>query len=272
MNTAQLSEIVNTVKNDPFRKGEVTHLISDLSDLSKDMLIQFLATEGIPLKTGQRFSTDQMQPREICPWIPQVDPKKKKAPVTWQDTVKALKPIVSTDELRPAMCSVYFDLDNDTVVATDAHKLVAVRQHESLKQFEQNTLINAKTGTPIDDRFPNYKAVIRDAHQYESVCTIEYLKNHAKAALDASKVFIEDTPVILAIDLPDGNTWYGNPKLIFDVCSALQTFGTQSAFIKFNGPFNYLMLETVTKTALVMPYQVKNWEESSKKFIRYACF
>lgn len=273
MNTQpNFSHILQSIQSDPFTKGEHLKHTHDMDPHNLELLIECLATEGIPLKTGQRFSIDQLKTRELKPWIANTQPKLKKAPTTWQDTVKALKHIVSTDELRPAMCAVYFHLENNSIIATDAHKLVAIRYHESIKEFTESTLINAKTGQQIDDRFPNYQAVIRETHQYEAVCNIEYLKNHAKACLNAAKVFTEDTPVLLVIDLPDGNQWIGNPKLLYDVCTALQTFGTHSAMIKFNGPTNYLMLETVTKTALVMPYRVENWEESTKKFIKYTCF
>lgn len=108
---------------------------------------------------------------------------------------KGLETLLSTylseDELRPAMTGIYFDSQNKSIAATDAHKLIKLKMPETVSEIVETGIYKTKANiekeyrnivkrTPsyatdkpfdeffaenakIDGKYPNYDAVIPDS-------------------------------------------------------------------------------------------------------------
>lgn len=131
----------------------------------------------------------------------------------------SFKGVVATDDLRPAMMGVYYNVDRQELAATNAHILAVL----PYKVTGKNRIINIgkpfsvnessgkvtgiKTGDEIDARYPDYHVVVPednfliykniDAHKlYEQVNAV------IKANSKFKKYNADDEPIILSFDTP----------------------------------------------------------------------
>lgn len=90
------------------------------------------------------------------------DLKLKKAPALRKKAEDSLELIVSRDQLRPVMSGVY--VEEDRLIATDAHKLVVLEAQPDKKDIGKIININPRySGTDakyVEGKYPNYEAVI----------------------------------------------------------------------------------------------------------------
>jgi hypothetical protein len=70
--------------------------------------------------------------------------------------------VVSKDDLRPALQGVYYDADEGVKVATDGYKMVVTPD----SRIKKSKVVNPKTGDMINEKFPNWKAVVPDSDTY----------------------------------------------------------------------------------------------------------
>lgn len=109
--------------------------------------------------------------------------KYKRKLMSFEELIKYLvKNVCSKDDLRPAMCSVYYDMQTNNLAATDAHILIKLpiknlpisdrldniysvdAEKYSLSKYQQNSFkldkYNDLINEDLSDRYPDYESVL----------------------------------------------------------------------------------------------------------------
>ncbi|HQG38547.1 MAG TPA: hypothetical protein PLK15_05405, partial [Chitinophagales bacterium] len=175
--------------------------------------------------------------------------------------IESLSKIVSGDDLRPALASVFIDGDN--YIATDAHKLIVIKRNESdesviakmkeslLKRYKKvasdkdakiavekeilklkdgidGKLLNLKAGEIVDAKFPDYKAVIPENIKKTKpldIQTIIDITNGAKNVL--RNVSGSKKGMVIPFTGYESINIGVNPEYFLDVLQALQANGAK---------------------------------------------
>ena len=108
-----------------------------------------LASSAIDFSAGTGQFKLVGEPAETYPEIPQMDSGDVSLKIQSDILTRAIsKTIFATgnDQLRPAMCGVFFEMKPDgvTFVATDAHKLVRYRRSDVLPVKERSFVVPKK--------------------------------------------------------------------------------------------------------------------------------
>ncbi len=176
--------------------------------------------------------------------------------------IESLKGIVGTDITRPSLMGVYFDGDNGKLVATDAHKLIIIP--DPLVQGTLNRLINPKNGEKIEDRAPNYYAVIPESSEYNITVNLDDLIAQVNGLKKTSnffdKKYNEETKSITEVR---ARIEYGdkleksisfNPSVALPLLKAMSAFGVTKVNIGINNPSSAIMFDGDNGvTGLLMP-------------------
>ena len=149
---------------------------------------------------------------------------------------KLTMPIISDDDLRPAMMGNFFDMESKKIVSTDAHKLTAINMPKDTYNFiaqkynkelnenpkglifhtlsqlqkDYNTMVKNQGNNPItisfdefvklneivDAKYPNYDAVIPKEFTNEIYVDYTKLYWYAKVLLDAK--IINDATLLVS--------------------------------------------------------------------------
>lgn len=168
------------------------------------------------------------------------------------DDLSAFKNIVLKDEMRPNLSGVFFDQQNSMVVATDANKMLIVRQAVPKQMF-----INPKTGAEVDAKFPDYVSVVpvytKVIHEIDLRDWSEKLKDWAAFNKKQKTVFMKHR---IYMDVDDEQVQL-DPQLLYELMQALIKLGYPYADIGFdraNRALSFLTLDGKT-TGLFMPMQ-----------------
>jgi len=220
-----------------------------------------------------------------------IQPTSKKATVSKKSGVGSLQKVVANDEMRPNLQSVYFEEGN--MIATDANQLVIIKQKESndeiLNQFKEavvkrlgklvgatqakkeaekyllenkigkdvsGKILDFKSGTVVDGKYPNYKAVIPYNTLYTGEINIQELIDLANGTNNVFKN-IDSTANGILFDFKDGEnviTIGFNPEILLNNLQALQSNGSTKVELGVSAPNRALTIKTDNGNfGLVMP-------------------
>lgn len=193
----------------------------------------------------------------------EINPKPIEKPVSAlkdnseKSKAESLKDIVSDDEIRPQMWGVYHDKKNGFLVATDAHKLVRIKEDNITKEG----IFVPKTGQKIDAKFPDYNVVIPTDNQIKINVSLKELRPKLEGMERANKFFVTD-PTILA-NIQVGETEYlFSPKLLNDIFKVLEQHGRDNVTIELGKPNRALVINSGDITALAMPTIINDSDNS----------
>lgn len=214
------------------------------------------------ITSKDKFSRSEWPTGEVNTKPVQSNPKLKadftKGRPTDGDVANALTNIPSVDPNRKAMSGVYFDQKGGVAVATDGHVLVRL----SVPDITETKIVKPKTLERIDpsNPFPNYAAVIPEAHKVPSASKIPIGEIIAEAdGILAKRKYFEkgygwDGPLL---KIGGGeNAPYVNPELIYDALNALRHTGAKDVNVHVYTPNRAILFEDAAKPkniALVMP-------------------
>jgi len=223
-----------------------------------------------------------------------IQPTSKKATVSKKSGVGSLQKVVANDEMRPNLQSVYFEEGN--MIATDANQLVIIKQKESndeiLNQFKEavvkrlgklvgatqakkeaekyllenkigkdvsGKILDFKSGTVVDGKYPNYKAVIPYNTLYTGEVNIQELIDLANGTNNVFKN-IDSKANAIVFDFKDGEntiTIGFNPEILLNNLQALQSNGSTKVELGVSAPNRALTIKTDNGNfGLVMPLMI----------------
>ena len=125
----------------------------------------------------EKWDKDNL-PRDRSLNVKPIPTKVKKVDLkTQQGKIEALKPITSKDDLRPNMQGVFHDADKKVLVATDAHKMVVIKDPTIKKTLIQD--VTGKVvglGKEIDAKYPDYSVVIPESAPIKQKVNVQQLQ------------------------------------------------------------------------------------------------
>jgi len=162
-----------------------------------------------------------------------------------KDFSKVFGVFASDDELRPAMTGVNFD-DNGLCI-TDAHKMVFIPKSKYSQYFpEEEGIFEFGSGRKIDERYPNYSAVIpqnnTEVHQIDVVKLLTYCNMILKgqycnqSSFQCSFVYGKESPKTIGFNL----------KFLKTILEFWLKMGFKKLFISIEAP---------NRAALFSPYE-----------------
>lgn len=162
-----------------------------------------------------------------------------------KDFIKLVSGFASDDQLRPAMTGVNFD--DKGLCVTDAHKMVFIPKSKYSQYFsKEEGIFEFGSGKKIDDRFPNYQAIIpqnnTEVHQIDVVKLLTYCNMVMKGqycnqtSFQCSFVYGKESPKIIGFNLKFLKT--------------ILEFWLRMGFKKL-----YLSIEAPNRSVLFSPYE-----------------
>lgn len=147
------------------------------------------------------------------------------------------------DDLRPSICGVYHD--NGWQVATNGHMVIAVKQSYA---EEREGKIIAKDGSVIEDRYPNWRAVIPAyTNEYKTFrMDMAELSEALRKAKAHTKVYGKDACQISL----SGEIWF-RPDLLHLFATAMKEDGADE--IQYLSSDRGAVVKTDTIQLLLMP-------------------
>lgn len=184
------------------------------------------------------------------------EPKPKRVKVT-DDKLEALKGCVlqgHKDDVREALRGVYYDVEEQMMIATDAHVLAGLGEplggESRIVSPMDNKIIHRYKGEALVGRYPNWKAVIPDAPLLIDNIKVSDIIAICNAAIMRLKWFdlnSEDFPVMLQIFNEKGEDVYFNPENVMRGATALAANGVEKVHLYWNGsPTKALMMRSST--------------------------
>jgi len=199
------------------------------------------------------------------------EPKPKRVKVT-DDKLEALKGCVlqgHKDDVREALRGVYYDVEEQMMIATDAHVLAGLgAQLEGESRIVSpmdNKIIHRYKGETLVGRFPNWKAAIPEAPLLIDNIKVSDIIAICNAAIMRLKWFDlsgEGYPVTLQVFNEKGEDVYFDPENIMRGATALAANGVEKVHLYWNGsPTKALMMRSSTTAnrdiCLCMPAVLK---------------
>ena len=177
------------------------------------MLIEALAEGGVKLPENQK-----LQEVNVAFEIPNQQVSIPKSKGDLQD----FKDIVSTDDLRPAMMGVFVSTDG-FLVGTDAHKLVKFKSNlfygeevDKIIDLKKYIGTNGKSIDFIDQKYPNYDAIIPRDNEYKRTSLNTYaFYNFCKSTIYLKKYQTSD--IFHLTLLVEGKEYKFNPILFAEI-------------------------------------------------------
>ncbi|MEN0047858.1 MAG: hypothetical protein AAF806_12425, partial [Bacteroidota bacterium] len=157
-----------------------------------------------------------------------------------------LKEIVSKDELRPAMNGVFYDKE-DWIVATDGHKLLAIK-HEHEKKYT----VYYKNGQKIKGRsYPNWESVIPDIYKYKYTYTLTIDK--LAKYLEVASFFVgkTDNKVHFKFDPKRKQVYTLNATLLKQILKVFKSMGMEQIEIHLSGLLNFNAYKSLRNTGVI---------------------
>lgn len=205
------------------------------------------------------FIGDYLPEGEIYP-KPIDKPVQKLKDNTTKSKAESLKGIVNDDDMRPVMNGVYYDKENGFLVATDAHKLVKIKD----ANIEKQGVFDIKTGEEIEGKYPNYDAVIPENNPIKLDISIKELRPKLEGMERANRFFATDPTILARIEVGD-NEYLFSPKLLNDILKVLEQHGHDKVTIELSTPTRALVIKEGDITALAMPIYTSSRDDVRRK-------
>ena len=176
--------------------------------------------------------------------------------------LSAFKTIVIKDEMRPAMQGVFFDKENNAIVATDARKMLIVYDAKVGKQG----IINPKNGQEIDAKFPNWHEVVPlNTKGVENISVTELIDKTSDLAKENKKIKYERDKKIVTYEI-GGDVFGFDPLILNEGLLALKSLGYEDVTMTFSQPNRATIFHTKDGKVdlLVMPVMVGENIESDR--------
>lgn len=173
-----------------------------------------------------------------------------------QSKAASLKDITSSDPLRPVMSGVYHDKENGVLVATDAVKLVAIKD----KNIKKTAIIDLK-GKEIEGRFPNYTAVIPKDNPIQQEIDVKGFRSRLEGISRANK-FFDTSKSVIHVRLKIGDMEYGfDAEYLNDILKIFEQNGYKKVTLQLSTPSRAIVIQEKDITGLLPPVQM---DETSK--------
>jgi len=214
------------------------------------MLVEAYQEAGERFPQNETISLDHNSQVSIAP----INPSKPKT----QGLLEDFKNIVGKDQLRPSTSGVY--VDGSALVSTNAHILVRDVMPKNpytdkwdKKIIDLPTYIKSKGDVlrEIDDKFPNYEAVIPTDTPIRLMVDIYAMYNLARSAA----FYLKLTGVSffgLRIKAKD-EIFTFNPVLLADLCEYMVRKGVGKAELRLSTPNRPAIFDFGASVALIMP-------------------
>jgi|LakMenEpi03Aug12_release.lakeMendotaPanAssembly.Ray.scaffolds.fasta_scaffold339271_2 hypothetical protein len=222
-------------------------------------LLEAMQQEGAKFPENQKLTLEQETNSkfQITPLNPSV-PKSK-------GVLEDFKNIVGSDVFRPSMNGVF--VDNDVLVATDAHKLVVFENDDfkehNLKIIDLTTYLGTKGAkfAFVDATFPKYEQILPTNYEQKiKDFPIYALYNFAQSAIAMKKLQTSD---VFACRLMFGDTPIAfNPIILSELTGFMLAKGIDTCTIEYDTPNKAVLLKTDSKNlGLIMPLYSSGQDE-----------
>ena len=205
----------------------------------------------------EKWDKDDL-PRDRSLNVKPIPTKVKKVDLkTQQGKIEALKPITSKDDLRPNMQGVFHDADKKVLVATDAHKMVVIKDPTIKKTFIQD--VTGKVvglGKEIDAKYPDYSVVIPESAPIKQKVNVQQMLDETAGLARASDFFVDKDHLGIAAKITIGDKeFFFNPRLFNEVLTVFAQQGDKEVELQLSKPNRALKIESGDVTAILMPVQ-----------------
>lgn len=203
----------------------------------------------------EKWDKDDL-PRDRSLNVKPIPTKVKKVDLkTQQGKIEALKPITSKDDLRPNMQGVFHDADKKVLVATDAHKMVVIKDPTIKKTFIQD--VRGKVvglGKEIDGKYPDYSSVIPESAPIKQNVNVQQMLDETAGLARASDFFVDKDHLGIAAKITIGDKeFFFNPRLFNEVLTVFAQQGDKEVGLQLSQSNRALKIESGDVTAILMP-------------------
>ena len=206
--------------------------------------------------------------------IPQ---KPKTVAKTPEEVAKTLNRIRGNDEIRVQMTGIHYNAEAKEMVATDAHKLIIIKDPSIKKtrterpltpdEIKKEKLTGEKIDNTIDAKYPDYQAVIpkSEDNPIKIKAPIQDFIDKI-AGINRANKFVEGYLGGIKAKIKIGDFEYGfDPKIMDDVLTTLQENGVKDINLELSTPNRGVIItsnDNPNIKALIMPVLLKGERQS----------
>jgi len=182
-----------------------------------------------------------------------------KMPAKGKPGIYGLSNIAASDDLRPNYNGVF--VDNGLLVATDAHKLVIIKDTENVSKKWNGQIIGVRTkdlNRKYEGTYPNWRSVMPTADKAKDKATvnIEDILQQVNGRVMILKNFSDVNYIILKIK---GNKIGVKHEFLLDLLNSLRANGAKKVTVYFYDAHRALLFETDNgNKAIIMPMLVND--------------
>ena len=239
------------------QKGEKFHDVVRDENLEQDEEIvlqkEFAESETMPKKGFNKF--DKIGNAFNIDDNIDVRPVEKK--VKKKEPLESLSNIVSKDEIRENVTSVFIDAENKVMVATDGSKMVAI----PVKNAKESSRYFPKRKETIKGRgdYPKYEDVIKATNPIRRKIKISEWLPHLNGLAQTVKFWVN--PISARIKFGD-NKIYFDPEVLLDTLNVFAEQGIDEVEIQLSpNSGRYMLIKSKEGVSGVIMPLSRNWED-----------